>query len=347
MKICYFGDFDISYPRSRVFIKGLRKNNIDIIICNDRTNSAKKYFNLLKKFLSTKEDFDLVIVGYSNSRLLVPLIRPFTRKPVIWDAFYSVYNNLVFNRKLVNRYNPKALMYWFLDWLSCFLSDFVVLDTDAHIEYFIKTFHIPRKKFLRIFVGTDNDIFYPGDSDKNDFVVHFHGKFIPHQGVKYIVEAISYLRNENITFQIIGQGQQYQEIKKKASSLNLSNIIWVDRVDYDTLPKYINKAEICLGGFGGEDQSLMASMNKLFEYMACGKAIITADTPASREFLQDGKSAVFCHKEDGKDLANKILFLKNNSQLRKNLGVNARKDFETKYNPQILIKGLMAKLKTL
>jgi len=159
--ICYFGDYDPEYARNRVIIKGLKENGVEVIECNDRARGVKKYLNLFKKFKSIKGKFNFVIVGYSDSRFPLILAKLLTRKPVIWDAFYSIYDSYVFDRKLVKPKSLKAKYYWFMDWLNCKLADKILLDTNAHIDYFVKTFRIDRMKFVRVFIGADDGIFKP------------------------------------------------------------------------------------------------------------------------------------------------------------------------------------------
>ena len=152
------------------------------------------------------------------------------------------------------------------------------------------------------------------------------------------------MKDHNIQFQIIGGGQDQEKIKKIAAELGLKNITWIDRVAYEELPNYINKADICLGGFGDTRKANMVSMNKLFEYMACGKAIINGDSPAVREILTDGETAIFCVRASAQDLANKIIMLKNDRSLLERISVNARKLFEDKYTPRIIVKKLIEDL---
>lgn len=141
MTVLYYGDFDPDYARNRIVMLGLGRNGITVM-------------------RSRKLSYDAVIVGYSDSRWAVPAAWLMIRKPIIWDAFYSLYDSWVFDRKLVKASSLKAKYYWFLDWLSCKLADKILLDTDAHIDYFVKTFGVSRSKFIRIFVGADDTPFH-------------------------------------------------------------------------------------------------------------------------------------------------------------------------------------------
>ncbi len=347
MKICYFGDFNPEYPRNRVIIKGLRENGVDVLICQDKTCGLRKFLNLVRVHKKIKRDYNFLFVGYSDSRFMVPLAKLICRKPIIWDAFYSLYDSWVFDRKLVAPQSLKAKYYWFLDWMGCLLAHKILLDAKTNIEYFIETFGSSEKKFIKVFVGTDDKLFMPADIDNGadgNFIVHFHGHFIPRQGAEFIIGAANLLRNENILFRMIGRGQDYSGARTMAEKLGLSNLEWIDGVDYEKLPEFINKSDICLGGFGNTRKAKITSMNKLFEYMACGKAIITGDVASSREILEDGKTAIFCRCADAEDLARKILKLKYNPDLIKMLGENARKNFKESFTPQIITYKLIQDL---
>ena len=161
MTICYFGNYDPEYARNRVLIKGLRENGVEVLLCNDRSGGIKKYFKLWRLHKKFANKYDLLIVGYSDSRSMVLLAKIISKKPIVWDAFYSLYDSLVFDRKLVSPKNFKAKYYWFLDWLVCKLADKILLDTNEHIKYFVKTFKIKENKFIKVLIGADDSIFYP------------------------------------------------------------------------------------------------------------------------------------------------------------------------------------------
>jgi glycosyltransferase involved in cell wall biosynthesis len=52
-----------------------------------------------------------------------------------------------------------------------------------------------------------------------------------------------------------------------------------------------------MGSSGTADSASVASPMKMFEYMAAGRAIVTADLPVIREVLNE-KNAVFCEPDD-------------------------------------------------
>lgn len=329
MRVLYFGIYNPNYSRNRVLIKGLRENGVEVLECNVPYRSWVSYFKLFWRYIFLKKVFDVIIVGFPGQEMM-PLIRLLTlrlgsgraRKPIIFDAFTSHYGGYILDRNLYKKSSWRAKYYRFIDRFSCKLANKVLLDTNAHIDFFVKEFGLSRGKFRRIFVGTDSDIFYPKRTERNDgkFLIHFHGHYIPLQGVKYIIQAAKLLERENVLFNIIGRGQDYQESRNLAAQLNLSNINFAGNVLYNKLPEYISSADVCLGIFGKTLKTDIVIPNKVYDAIACAKPVITADTPAISELFKDKEDILLCRKADPEDLAEKILLLKNNSDLRERIG---------------------------
>ncbi|MCK4539874.1 glycosyltransferase [Candidatus Parcubacteria bacterium] len=346
MKICYFGDYDAGYSRNRVIIKGLKENDVTIFECGSKMLGFKKLCELYKKHKRIKNKYDIMIIGYSDSRFIIFLAKILTRKKIIWDAFYSLYDSWVYDRKLVSKYSPKAWLYWLYDWFNCVLADKILLDTDEHINYFVKTFKINRNKFIKILVGTDDNIFYPREQKKdNKFIVHFHGNYIPLQGAEYIIGAAQLIKDKDILFRMVGsKGQKYKEILSLAKKMNLSNIEFLNSVPYHILPELMAKVDVCLGVFGDTDKTKRVIPNKVYEAIAMEKPVITANTPAAQELFVDKKNILFCETANSENLAKKIKEIKNNKILKNNIAKNGYDVFKNKCRPKILIKDLLKQL---
>lgn len=160
-RICYFGAFDPDYERNRVLISGLRANGVQVDCCTVRGKGMGALWHLWRARRILTGRYDVVIVGYSDTRAPVVLARLLFRCPIIWDAFYSLYDSYVFDRGLVAQQSVKARYYWLLDWIACRSANRILLDTQVHIEYFEKTFSVPASTCIRAFVGADNTLFHP------------------------------------------------------------------------------------------------------------------------------------------------------------------------------------------
>jgi len=325
MTICFFGIYDPSYSRNSILINGLKQNGIKVIECNATGGKINKYLSLIAKHWEIRKKYDVMIVAFPGYQAVI-LAKFLTLKPVIYDAFFSIYDSEVRDRKLTKPKSLKALYYWFLDWLACRAADKIMLDTFAHIEYFCELFHLKKEKFIRVLLGADDRIIKPEPlKEKENFLVHFHGIATPLQGVGYIIEAARLLRQENIKFNLIGSKMGRYEIKEDKANIN-----FIKTVPYSELIKIMAEADVCLGIFGDSIKTQVVIPNKIYEALASGKAVITVDTPAVRELLTDKKDCLLCKTASPADLAKKILLLKNNPELREKIAANGHQLFINK-----------------
>ena len=340
MRICYFGIYDPNDSRNRGLIKGLKENGVEVVQCQVHPAQPFKYWKLFKKHRQIK-DYDIMIVGFPGHPAM-PLAKLICRKPIIFDAFVSLYDSNIFDRKNASPHSLEALKCWFLDWVSCSLADKVLLDTNEHIKYFVKTFGIRREKFKRVFIGSDDTIFSPKDYQKNtnEFLVLFQRSYSPLHGVEYIIEAAKKLEQENIRFNLFGHGQIHQMAVDLSKRLNVKNVNFVRPIPEEELVKHIARADICLGIFGRTSKARRVIPNKVYDALACRKAVITGESPAERELLKNRENVLFCKMASSKDLAEKILELKNNPELRNKIANNGYKLFKEKLFPRVLGKEL-------
>lgn len=338
MVVCYFGLYNKEYSRNKILIKGLKKNGVEVIECHSSKTGVTKFYDLYKKHQSIKNKYDVMIVGFPG-QLAVLLARCLTRKVIVFDAFLSLYDSMIFDRKLYSSHSWQAGYFWLIDWLSCLLADKILLDTSEHIKYFVKTFKLNQDKFIRVFVGSDDDLIFPVDIKNKDdnFIIHFHGTMVPLQGVSYILLAAKLLEKEfDIKFNIIGS-----KIKKTFSSDDYKNVNFIDTVPYEKLQNYINLADISLGVFGDSTKAQRVIPNKVYEGIACAKPVITGASEAIDELFVNNENIVTCRLADPVDLVDKILTLKKNKELRDKIGHKAFVLFKAKLTPQNVVGDLL------
>ncbi len=182
---------------------------------------------------------------------------------------------------------------------------------------------------------------------KNGFSVLFYGSYIPLQGVKYIIKAAKILEeHREIEFKLVGNGQTMKGNRKLAEELKAGNIEFIDRrVPIEEIPGYIAKADLCLGIFGDTPKTLRVIPNKVYEAIAMAKPVITADTPAIHELFTDGENILLCRVADAESLAERILEIKNDGELRARIARGAGELFDKRCRPQVIAKELLQALK--
>lgn len=351
MIVCYFGIYDSKYSRNRIIIDGLKKNNIKIIECNSRKLGAIKYIDLFLKHRKIKDKYDVMIVGFPGYQVMM-FAKLLTRKKIIFDAFFSFYDAVVNDRKKIKKYSLNALYLWLLDFFSCRLSDFVLVDTIEHVKYFIKSFNLKANKIMAVYIGANENIFFKGSGkmlkknieNHDNFIVHFHGSYIPSMGIEKLVQVANILKNEKIIFNIIGNGQEYDAIKKEVERLKIGNVIRLNGfLKTEELLESIMSADLCLGIFGEPERTKRIISNKIFECIAMRKPVLTFDTPAIKEAFDEDQ--IFLTSNDPNDIANKIVSIKNDRKMLEKVSKSGFNKYINSYTSEKVVFELVDVIK--
>jgi len=354
MKLCYFGIYNPSYSRNRVIIKGLKKNGVHIVECNVYSSSTSrlpsvmkytpKFIRLIKKHIEL--DYDAMIIGHPGQHVM-PVVRFLTKKPRVLNVLVG-YHEFFPERKPIKEWSIKAKALHYLDKKSFKWADLVLADTKQHINYFRHTLGLKKNKFLRVFVGTDDEVFHPISIEKNhnDFIVMFWGTFIPVHGVQHIIKAAKLLEvYKDIKFEIVGFGEAFESVKKLHERLRISNVTFHTQwVPYEQLPNYIAKADVCLGIFGGTPLAMRVVPNKAYEALAMQKPLLTGSSPGVKEVLTSTENCILCEMANPEALAQSILLLRNDAKLRKKIARNGYVLYKKKFTPIAIGKELKANL---
>jgi glycosyltransferase involved in cell wall biosynthesis len=127
-----------------------------------------------------------------------------------------------------------------------------------------------------------------------------------------------------------GRPEDVSMWKQRAETESISNVTFTGFIPNRDLPLYQAAADILLmpysrsimGSSGTADSASVASPMKMFEYMAAGRAIVTADLPVIREVLNES-NVVFCKPGE---IGNSELIISNwRSEIEKLLGDEVRR----------------------
>lgn len=305
-KILYISTYSPDYTRTETLLELFKNNNITFraILTG---NSKIKYLKAIYLLLKYQNNHDIIFVAFRGHEIL-PFIKIFSKKPIIFDAFVSIYDTLCFDRKL---FKPNSLIGKLLksyDKFLCKISNIILVDTNTHKEYFKQEFNADNIDYL--YVGCDKNLFKPSKIKRNakETIVFWYGYANPLQGVDIILKSAKLLEKENkkIIFRLIGP------IKKKYSNLikelNPNNIEFTNFIPYNQLPAEINQSDICLGGhFSNIDKAKRVIAGKTYQFIACNKPTIIGDNQANRELFDEKGIIHFVKINDENALAQKIL----------------------------------------
>jgi glycosyltransferase involved in cell wall biosynthesis len=329
MKILYVAGREAAYSRTRIVLNALRQNGFEVVECLPPDKSFKHYPGLLLKTLLSAPRCDAVVVGFYG-QLLAPLVRLLTWKPILFDMYITTYDTMVFDREKAAPGTLKARIYGLSDWLSYKMTRLSILDSHYAIGHFGRTIHTKTSKFRRLFLAVDDSVIKPGPARPADgeFLVHFHGEYIPFHGVRHILKAAKLLEPYGVKFQIVGKGLTFDEDMQLARELGLPHVKFLDPVPYAKLAELMARADVCLGIFGDNERAKLVLTNKVVEAIGVGKPLITRRNEPVQELLKDGESVLLVNPADPQALADAILRLKNDEALRLRIAANGHAVFQ-------------------
>jgi glycosyltransferase involved in cell wall biosynthesis len=340
LKICYFGTYERAYPRNAQVISCLRAAGVEVheehvVVWDDLRagwsagpGRALRLAAAEVRLLTRRpRGFDAFVVGYPGHVDLPAARRAARGRPVVFNPLVSLADTLVADR---GRFRPGSFAARTLERIDrhAFRSaDLVVADTEAHARFLAQL--AGRDDIAVCFVGAEERLFQPGWQPRQPFTVLFVGKLIPLQGVETIVAAARVA--PELAFRIVGSGQLASLLTDLPP--NVERLAWVE---YERLPDEIRSAGCALGIFGTTPKAQRVIPNKAFQALACGAPLVTADTPAARELLIHGESALLVPPGDPTALVEAVRTLAADEELARRIGTGGRTAYERAASEAVL-----------
>ncbi len=278
-------------------------------------------------FARRRAAFDAFIVGYPGHLDLPAARRAAGGRPVVFNPLVSLADTLVSDR---GRFGPGSLSARVLERIDrhAFRSaDLVVADTDAHAQFLAQL--TGRSDIAVCFVGAEERLFRRDWQPRTPFTALFVGKLIPLQGVGTILAAAALA--PELPFRLVGSGQLAPLLDDRPA--NVEHVAWVE---YEQLPGELRNAGCALGIFGTTAKAQRVIPNKVFQALACGVPVVTANTPAARELLVDGESALLVPSGDPAQLADAVRRLAADGDLAQRIAAGGRAAYERAASETVL-----------
>jgi glycosyltransferase involved in cell wall biosynthesis len=129
--------------------------------------------------------------------------------------------------------------------------------------------------------------------------VGFTGHIYPGRGADLLFELAKQMPQVNFLW-VGGTPELVDTWRGKLSAAGVTNVTMTGFVQHERIPLYQAAADVLLMPYSrsisassGQDIAEVINPMKMFEYMASGRAIVSADLPSIREVLNDG-NAVLC-----------------------------------------------------
>jgi glycosyltransferase involved in cell wall biosynthesis len=342
VRVLYFGTYERDYPRNAQVISCLRTANVEVVESHAALWESERHklspgFRTVLRALRAElrlarrsaAGCDVVVVGYPGHLDMTAARRVAGPRPVVFNPLVSLEDTMVEDRRLLGRRSLRGRVLRAIDRRAFRTADFVVADTAAHAAYFHAHFEIAQERLGVCYVGAEDRIFSPGPRPGSGFSVLFVGKLIPLHGIETILAAAAL--TPEIPFRIVGSGQL--DTALTSTPPNVQHQPWVE---YERLPDLYRSAGCALGIFGVSDKARRVIPNKAFQALATGTPLVTGDTPAARELLEDGRDAVLVPPGDPRALAAAVRRLASDEALTAEMGTRGRETYVERASESVL-----------
>jgi colanic acid biosynthesis glycosyl transferase WcaI len=281
---------------------------------------------------------DVVIA--SSPQLLVGLSGwwiSFTRQvPLVFEVRDLWPESLV----AVGAGRENSLLHTALSKIARFLyerSALIVVVTSAFKEHLIRRWCVPAQKISVIENGVETELFKPLPSTATDalrrdlgveskFLVCYVGTMGMAHGLETILDAAAILRRQepDVLFLLVGEGAEKQRIKALAESRGLTNVKFLDQQPREKIPALILASDACLVLLKKTDVFKTVIPTKMLEFMSCERPVILAVEGQARQIVEEAGAGLAIEPENAGSLAQAIMQLSSNPELRKTLGQKGR-----------------------
>jgi len=164
------------------------------------------------------------------------------------------------------------------------------------------------------------------------FLICYLGVMGPQDGVDYALRSLARLRDElgrtdwHAVF--VGSGDEFPSLVALARELDLDeSVTFTGRVSDEEVLRHLSSADVCLAPDPQNPLNDASTMNKIMEYMAMSKPIVSFDLREAR--VSAGEAAVYAQPNEEHDFAERIAQLLDDPKARERMGWAGRKRVET------------------
>jgi glycosyltransferase involved in cell wall biosynthesis len=337
MRVAYFGTWERGYPRNDQVIAALERADVGVELVHEEMWAGTHKFGLSPTVFprlaraefrlaraSVPDDVDALIVGYPGHFDLWSAKRH--NLPVVFNAMVSLYDTFVEDRERFRDGTLAARTLQRFDRSAFRAADLLVSDTRANAYFMQELAGIDEVAVC--YLGAEERLFRNTWQRGEDFHVLFVGKPAPLHGLDLILEAAR--RLPDVSFRVVGTGQVTDVLDARPP--NVEHIPWVE---YVRVADEYARAGCSLGVFGTSGKAHRVIPHKTFQALAVGTPLITADTPAARELLADGRDALLVERRSDA-LAEAIVALRDDPDLAERIGAGGRTTFEREASEAVL-----------
>ncbi|MEY9951048.1 glycosyltransferase involved in cell wall biosynthesis [Leifsonia sp. EB34] len=288
--VAYVGIHDPDYPRNARLRAPLADGRARVVPAGkSRSPGARGAVADLAAIWRASRGARAIVVSEFGFKL-VPgawCIARLRRVPLVVDGFVGLAETHIDDWGTARRRSARGIAYRSIDALAATVADAYLIDTDLRAAAVVarhrrrtaaNTFAIP--------VGAPAwAVSTPLPETDTTLRVLYYGNYIPLHGLPLVVDAVAEARlRRPVSLTLIGGGDGRTPIERAVADRGLGPITtFEDPVPETALRDRIAAHDVVLGVFGSSAKARSVLANKLWQGLACGRAVITQDSPALDE----------------------------------------------------------------
>lgn len=223
------------------------------------------------------------------------------------------------------------ILYWltrFVERLTFATADAVISTNESYRRVAIERGKCAADRVTVVRTAPDLSRFIRREPDDSlrcgkPYLLAYLGVMGPSDGVDYAVRALHQLRDEigrnDFHCIFMGAGDSHDEVAALSASLGLADIVeFPGRVSDEFAQRCLSTADVCLAPDPRNPLNDVSTMNKVVEYMAMARPIVSFDLVEAR--VSAGDAAVYVQPNDELKFAQAIDTLLRDPERRRRMG---------------------------
>lgn len=326
---------------SRVIYSLEAKEKIEALIKEVKPDIAHLHniaHQISPSVLHSLKKFDLpVIQTLHDYKLICP-----TYKMVAGGRICERCKGHEYYQTVLQRCNKGSFSFSLLNCVEMYLHKFLRI-YEKNVDFFIAPSDFLRNKVIEFGISAGKIFHIPTFVDSREYSPQYNGdnyfvyfgKVSREKGLLTLVQAMKEIKTSKLL--IIGEGELKKDLEKYILQENIAGIKFLGHIKGERLKTTIRNSQLAI--LPSEwYENCPAS---ILEAFALGKPVIGSNIGGIPELIEDGVDGFLFEPGNAEELSEKIAYLISQPRLREEMGKNAQKKMEEKYNPEVYYQRLM------
>jgi glycosyltransferase involved in cell wall biosynthesis len=230
---------------------------------------------------------------------------------------------------------PHRILGW-LERMQFRTADVVISTNESYREVAIRRGRVRPERVFVVRSGPSRERFAtvrpvdPALKRGRPLLVAYLGVMAPQDGVDHLLRAARILVHDrgrtDVGFTLVGGGDSFDGLRDLSRELGLERVVhFTGRVPDAEVEAVLATADVCVCPDPLNPLNDVSTMNKILEYMACGRPVVAYDLREHRHSA--GEGALYAEPNSEADLARQIERLLDDPDLRRRMGDYNRRRF--------------------